>query len=337
MKTFLALGKLIFYSVLLITTIFILSTTSFAAIFEVTNLDNSSLSGSLRSAILAANANMNGPGVVDEIVFKEGLSGTIPTDAPVDNTFTGEMAITDDLTITGPGANVITVDAQLDSVIFRIADFTDNVIVVSISGLMLINGSSADGGAISNREELSVDSCVFENNRATIGGAISNLAGTIENITNSIFSGNMALSSGGAIINSGGTIQNITNSIFSGNISDFRGGAIFNTNSATIDEITNSTFSLNSASNSGGAIYNDDGATIIEITNSTFSGNSAVFGGAIINSVGTIQNITNSIFSGNSALDDGGAIFNTNSATIDEITNSTITTECAVAYSQHLA
>ena len=59
----------------------------------MTNLDNSG-AGSLRQAILDVNANMNGPGVVDEIVFMKGLTRAIPTDGAVDNTFNASMTIT---------------------------------------------------------------------------------------------------------------------------------------------------------------------------------------------------------------------------------------------------
>jgi len=89
--------------------------------------------------MLDANANMNGPGVVDEIAFMEGLTGTITLS-------TGEMVITDDLTIAGPGSDVISISGrsmsiQVVSRIFNIDDGdNDNDIVVSIRGLMFING-----------------------------------------------------------------------------------------------------------------------------------------------------------------------------------------------------
>jgi len=299
MKTILSLAVLII-------TLFIISTTSFAVVFTVTNLDDSGV-GSLRQAIIDANASMVDP--VDEIVFMAGVMGTITLS-------TGEMAITDDLTITGPGADVITIDADNSSRIFNINDSTGTEIVVSISGLMFINGSAGSGGAILNNEEaLSIDSCVFDSNSADFGGAILNF-GTVTAITNSTFSGNSATSFGGAILNDT-QIDNITNSTFSGNSATNDGGAI--RNSGTIDEITNSTFSGNSANSEGGAIFNV--GFIDNITNSTFNGNSALDGGAIFN-VGFIENITNSTFSGNSA-DFGGAILNDGTGTIDEITNST--------------
>jgi len=77
----------------------LISVVSYGATFTVENTNDSG-PGSLRQAVLDANTN---PGP-DEIVFMDGLLGTIPSDVP----FSGEMAITDDLTITGPGADVIT-------------------------------------------------------------------------------------------------------------------------------------------------------------------------------------------------------------------------------------
>ena len=75
---------------------------SHTADFIVTNLNDSG-AGSLRQAILDANA----AGTVDTITFQAGLTGTIQLGA--------EFDISDDVTITGPGAAAITVDAQGDS------------------------------------------------------------------------------------------------------------------------------------------------------------------------------------------------------------------------------
>lgn len=243
----------------------LISVVSYGATFTVTNTNDSG-PGSLRQAILDANANMNGPGVVDEIVFDIGLSGTIPTDAPVDNTFTGEMVIDDDLTITGPGADVITIDAQMVDRIFNVDDGASDI-VVSISGLMFINGLNSFGGAISNNEELSIDSCVFENNSADQGGAINN-NGTIEEITNSTFSRNSA-DLGGAIVNLG-LITAITNSTFTDNNAT-GGGAIFNAAIGTIN-ISFTTIATNLA-NTGGGIFGS--GSPINIRNSMVAFNTA--------------------------------------------------------------
>jgi len=80
----------------------------------------------------------------------------------------GEIPIDESPTITGPGADMITIDADNLNRIFNIDDSTVADIVVSISGLMFINGTEVEGGAILNRENLSIDSCVFENNSGTV-------------------------------------------------------------------------------------------------------------------------------------------------------------------------
>ncbi|MEL7086123.1 MAG: hypothetical protein AAGM36_16680, partial [Cyanobacteria bacterium J06597_1] len=70
--------------------------------FAVSNLNDSG-EGSLRQAILDANANLG----ADEIVFDSTLAGEIIT------LETGELIITDDLTI--DGSNGITIDGNQSS------------------------------------------------------------------------------------------------------------------------------------------------------------------------------------------------------------------------------
>src|SRR5262249_60735714 len=99
----------------------------------VTNLTDHD-PGSLRDAI----ATTPSGGTVD---FQAGLSGTITLT-------TGELAITKNLTIAGPGADVITVSGNTASRVFDIgATFT-----VDISGLTIADGSvtGANGGGILN-------------------------------------------------------------------------------------------------------------------------------------------------------------------------------------------
>lgn len=310
MKTFLSLKALTQYTIILTIFLLVQASTSFAITFTVTNLNDSG-AGSLRQAILDANANNNGPGIVDEIVFDVGIPGTIFLSA-------GEMTINDDLVIMGPGANALTIDAQMMSRVFKVDDIPSPA-KVSISGLKFVNGSASNfesigptGGAIFNRGELTIDMCVFENNTSGSGGAIYNSsssfnAGLLE-IANSSFNGNNA-GDGGAIDNFLGTITKISNSTFDGNSAD-DGGAIIS--SGTIKEITNTTFNGNSATVQGGAIWNAFPGTIESIKNSTFSNNNATGrGGAIFNQLDRrIDEITNCTFSGNSSGVDGGAIWN---------------------------
>jgi hypothetical protein len=270
------------------------SVTAPLANFLVTNLNDSGV-GSLRQAIADANAN---PGA-DVITFN--VTGTITLT-------TGQLPISDTLTINGPGTTSLTISGNNASRVFEIA-FT----IVTISNLTISNaklGDSDFGGAISNgNSTLTVTNCILSGNTADEGGAITNGGGMVT-INNSTLSGNTAgvgiAGFGGGIYNFFGTviINNSTlsdNSITAGVFG--AGGGIYNAGGTLT--ITNSTLSGNStglASGAGGGIYSNGGT--MTLVNSTLSNNSANVGGGII-SDGTLT-ITNSTISNNSANIGGG-------------------------------
>ncbi|WP_148073220.1 choice-of-anchor Q domain-containing protein [Bythopirellula goksoeyrii] len=106
------------------------------ATFAVANLNDAGL-GSLRQAIDDANQN---PGF--DSIDLSAVSGTISLTS-------GEFLITDFVSIEGPGADTLTIDAQENSRIFHLQTPTGNN---SVAGLRLVNGltTGADqpGGAI---------------------------------------------------------------------------------------------------------------------------------------------------------------------------------------------
>src|SRR5262249_55471320 len=111
--------------------------------------------GSLRQAILDTPAG----GTVD---FQPGLTGIITLT-------TGELALSKDLTITGPGASVITVSGNHASRVFDIAaTFT-----VATSGLTIADGRgmasgyASSGGGIFNAGTLTLTDCVLSGNSAS--------------------------------------------------------------------------------------------------------------------------------------------------------------------------
>ena len=186
---------------------------SHATTFTVTNLNDSG-AGSLRQAVLDANA-LTGD---DTITFQSGLSGTILLTG-------GELAITGNLTVNGPGANILAISANHTS---RIINTTFPTIgTVTLSGLRFKDGNAASGGAIYNYLcNLTVTNSTLSGNSASGGGggihSISNLT-----VTNSTLSGNSATDHGGGIYNDGGTLI-ITNSTLSGNSAVLNGGGIAN-------------------------------------------------------------------------------------------------------------
>jgi hypothetical protein len=270
-----------------LTALIVLAPRAEAATFTVTNLSDSG-QGTLRWAIQQANA-AAGP---DTIAFAFG--GTITLTS-------GQLTVTDDVTIDGGSAADVTISGNQSSRIFWVSGepfrgTLDLRNVTLVNGL--VGGGLAAGGGILNEGTLSVTRTVFAGNSATLydGGGIHN-SGTLT-VTDSTFLGNSAGDWGGAISSyykgvAGSATLTVTNSTFSGN-SAADGAGIFNDHTGTL---TNSTFSGNSATGPGGGIRNVGALTV---TNSTISGNTAGSGDGISTGAGTTT-LRNTIVAGNGA------------------------------------
>ncbi len=285
-----------------------------AAVFTVTNTDDAG-AGSLRQAIIDAETS----GGSDDINFD--VTGTITLNSAL-------PTLTQSVSLLGPGANQLTIDANgatTSARIFTLDSPADDQ-SFNISGLTLTGGRSAggpnsDGGAIriesgdtldlafctfTNNDTsiadrnggaididfnatVTIDSCTFSNNNATDGGAIQ--SGGSLSINNSTFSSNEAKNTGGggAVLSNGGDLV-ITNSTFNNNKAEGSAGALYTSVNASI---SNSTFAANEAgpTEDGGAIYIVAGANVT-IDNVTVSGNTAGSGAGIsaVTGTGTIKN-----------------------------------------------
>jgi len=154
------------------------------------------------------------------------------------NTVTGEIAITatleisTDAVIVGPGAKLLTINANSTNRVFHITDGN-----VSLSGLTIANGYADIGGGIlsvATYPVLKIEKCIFRNNAARISGGAVQANGVY--ILDSSFLGNSAASGGGALFSLDGAA--VTNCTFVGNSATNpaagRGGAIFAAISAAI-------------------------------------------------------------------------------------------------------
>jgi len=164
---------------LLFTLVSLFSINAFCATYTVTNKLNSG-NGSLRNAIIDANIN---PGV-DTINFANNLKGTIDLANALPD-------INDNLFISGPGSNIITL--RLFSNVGVVNDRIFNFGLGSsgknftLSGISLKNarGNSYDfgtsvinaGGALylAENNNLTLIDCKFDSNKADHGGAILNV------------------------------------------------------------------------------------------------------------------------------------------------------------------
>jgi len=301
-----------------------------ANVITVTNLNDSG-PGSLRQALADAN---------DRDTINFGVNGTISLTS-------GELVIDQNITISGPGSNSLTVRPSSGS-FFRVFDVMPSH-TITIQGLTINSGyaGTAQGGGIYLDEHVTatIADCVLTNNyTGDIGGAIfidGYGGGAMLTILNSTITDNTAGTSehggSGAGIYSSADVLTIIDSTISNNTAwiglDLSGGAaggIANVNGTL--NISNTTISSNLAGVGGGGI---SGSGAITITNSTISGNIAGIGPPYLGLGGGIYNsgpltITNCTISGNSAYGSmfkgggvGGAIYNVNGSA--NVGNSTLT------------
>lgn len=224
-----------------------------AATYTVTSkLDSGD--GSLRQAILLANNNP-GPDIVDFAI-----TGTITLTS-------GELAITDALTIIGPGAGKLTINGNYASRVFDIESTT-----VSMSGLTITNGvadtsavGGSIGGAIRNTGGALTLSAVTLSNNVALGGTSGGEGGGIANV------------SGGQLTASGVTFNR---NVATGSCSGGLGGGIYNDAISALS-LSVSHVTRNIAAGSpgdGGGVYNlgtftADSKTVITGNRASTSGN----------------------------------------------------------------
>jgi hypothetical protein len=192
--------------------------------FTVSNLADSGV-GSLREAVAAANAT---PGA-DLIRFAGAArAGTIGLTS-------GELAITDDLILDGPGAGRLTISGNEASRVFSISGSETDV---EIRDLTIANGRATGttvegpfgpvtlgGGLLNSGARVVLSHVTMDNNQAvgpiTQGGAIATLAGATLVVRDSTFTENRAAGtlhgSGGAIGCDGGSVLVLDHSTFTGN------------------------------------------------------------------------------------------------------------------------
>jgi hypothetical protein len=269
-----------------------------ANVITVTNTNDSG-PGSLRQALADAN---DGDTINFAVTGEIGLTS-------------GELVIDRNITISGPGSNLLTVrPSQVGS--FRVFNVMQSH-SITIQGLTISFGYTefAQGGGIFLSEQVTaiIADCSLTNNyTGDIGGAIfidGYGGGAMLTVLNSTISGNTAGTTehggSGAGICSSAPLT-IINSIVSNN-------------TAWIDN--------NHFGGDGGGIFSDGGT--LEISNSTISGNQAGIDGGGLSFFGTTATITNSTISGNTAglytsqppSGIGGGISNFGTLTI---TNSTV-------------
>ena len=231
----------------------------------------------LRDALDDSNANNNGPGIVDRILFAGTVTGTI-------NVLGTEFPeIDESLEIVGPGASTLTVNGGPT---FRALSIdAAGGTVVSVSGLTLTGHRDNDGGGVYSYDaDLTLDGVTVTASGTTgpgdTGGGVYSFGGDLK-ILNSTVSGNTttgvgALGGGVYLTNGGLEIENSTITGNSTSGASSPGGGIYAT-TATGDDLSifDTTISGNSTTDTagdGGGIFAQTTGELTVIR-STISGN----------------------------------------------------------------
>ncbi|MCC7146227.1 MAG: right-handed parallel beta-helix repeat-containing protein [Phycisphaeraceae bacterium] len=292
----------------------------------------------LREAILAANKNTAvneapaGSINTDKIIFDPTLFASGSTNLILSGM---ELQITSDLDITGPGQDLLSIDAVNLSRVFSISGGGTEV---ALKGLTVTGGYTADSGGgliVWGGSTVALTSSMVAGNSAYYtGGGLRVEYGALT-LNNTTISDNVVESAagfwgagqgGGLYVAEYGTVT-MSNCIVSGNLINrydgYGGGVCVYGDSATLSNctisgnqrggvyaaggtitLTNSTVSGNSASYSGGGMFVDGGT--VTLANCTIGENSARSNGGGVYASSSVVTLTNCTVSGNSADGDNG-------------------------------
>lgn len=260
-----------------------------AATFTVTNLDDHGV-GSLRDAIASANQASG----ADTIVFQNGLSGTITLT-------TGELAVTDSLTLAGPGAARIAIDGNDASRVLRLDSANPQDKAYALSGLTIKRGRTS-----SVRDDDGGGGVFFEL-------ASSSSARPPITLSDMVFAGNTAAYKGGAISIEGAnlTLRNVeARDNHAIRDSQSRGGGLhFSRGSATIER---SRFVDNTSAGSAGGVNLQSPGVSATLADTLLQGNQATLrGGGMLAGTMTNLRIARSAFVRNALTSqtEGGALY----------------------------
>lgn len=173
----------------------------------------------------------------------------------------GELSVSGNVTIAGPGADQLTISGNGSSRVFNVTGSA----TATIRDLRITDGWSQNGGAIANAGVLTIE-------RSQIDGSSANAVG-------------------GGIYTSGGTVT-LRDSTIADNHTNYVGGGIFFGSGSLL--ATNSTISGNAAAQGGGIFAAGAG---VQLVNCTVTANRANVGSGIYSNTGTA--LHNSIVAGN--------------------------------------
>lgn len=239
---------------------------------------------SLRAAVQQSNATDG----ADEIVVPEDIISLITPGADEDAAVTGDLDITESVTIRGAGAALTIINGGRLDRVFDIDPARANDLTVELRDLTIQGGSSGLGGGIQNGAALTLTRVAVSDNTASAdgGGIFSRNAVTA---VESLISDNQSGSDGAGIL-CGGRLT-LTNSTVSGNMAGGSAGGIDNRGPLTLRFTT---ISGNSAASGGGGLVSRTSASNTSVGSTIIAGNTATNCASAVVSAGNNLEATNS-------------------------------------------
>lgn len=243
------------------------------------------------ASMMVANTNDAGAGSL-----REALAGVCPGGSvtftpdfstPQTVNLAGEIAINRSVTLTGPGAHLLTINANNNGRAFLVTGGT-----VSLSGMTITGGNAVNGGGIAN-----------------LGGTLT-LAGSLVNAnTASGLGGGIYSTSQTTIV--GSTVSNNTANSAAGT-----GGGVHTTGPLTMVNSTVSGNAVPNGNNNGGGMRVEGTSSIVNatITNNAGAGAASASGLAQIGGVVSVRNTIVGANQSNAAIPDTAGVFDPASA-----------------------
>jgi hypothetical protein len=278
--------------------------------------------GSLRAAVAQANSDGGGDTIVFSSLFNS-PNTIILTGGQLE--LTGTKART---TITGPGANLLSVSGNNARRVFQV----DHGVTATISGLTISGGmANTFGGGLDNQGgDATLTDCRVEQNTANEwGGGLANAAGSMLILNNCTVAFNSVPTGASENFGLGGGLWNtgtatLTDCGFASNKGTL-GSGLFNDREGVLS-LTSVKVMHNTASEGAGLFNRGGNATL---TDCTVSGNKASpQGGGLYNAVGGTLSLTGCMVSDNTATgfthpfgeSGGGGLFSLGTTTLTDCT-----------------
>jgi len=266
---------------------------------------------SLREAIQAANTDAAVDGCTagsgdDIITLPIGTYTLTRSGSGEDANQTGDLDVTDALTIIGAGLDQTVIDANS---IDRVFDIRNGASTVVISGVAIINGNIFDngGGIRNNGADLTLVNTAVTGNTSNhlYGGGVYVNQGSVT-LSGGQIANNTTTGSGGGVYIYEGSVTLSSGQIVSNTASSYGGGVYVRQSAAAFTQTGGASMIANNIASSGGGVYVYEGSAVLS-GGQVFSNAAGSGGGVYVNQGSAV--LSGGQIVSNTASSHGGGVY----------------------------